>query len=498
MGNRRWGRPSGGVRPVNGSREDVLAVVTMSRFAQAHASQYVRAQSASLIAMAAAGLFAIFCFQAIAYALRELRGPTTTPFAVEVSQMGRDIFYENFNKTIIGDCDFGCERSEGDRNSEDHCETVARGRCNRQMGHGCTMAMLYLGEGACTGRLTGLDKDLSYEHIFFAKAAWIHTARAAAYKRQDSPDYLLKAGIEPVKAAAAAAVTNGEKFGIGVCTTLAAAGQRLLGLRLAEAGYTGARIEFMREKLKNDGHEYLIVTDAEGNMGSKVLVDYWYAAMDGDPAKFVLPVGEATSGVHSSYWNLDKAKLAQDRGRDRVYIVPVLDPATTTLPSSAPPTGDQAFAVRAGATVSAVAAGVLTNAKAGDLTCPSSHPFCSSSSFFKGWCYNSDKYTDLAVSKDHGKGYCVNHSPEHKTCSVSHPKCIRGWCYSGLSFSSTHGKVPPPRSPPQASLPGIRPGRATTRNRPRIHRVCASNIFDKFASSLQFIWQSTGIWGHRR
>ena len=489
------------MRPVNGSREDVLAVVTMSRFAQAHASQYVRAQSASLIAMAAAGLFAIFCFQAIAYALRELRGPTTTPFAVGVSQIGREIFYQHFNKTIIGDCDFGCKRSEGDRSSSDHCETVTRDRCNRQMGHGCTMAMLFLGEGACTGRLTGLPEALSYENIFARKFAGIHTARAAAYKRQDSPDYLLEAGIKPVEAAAAVAVTNGEKFGIGVCTTLAAAGQRLLGLRLAEAGYTGARIEFMREQLHKDGHEYLIVTDAEDNAGSRVLVDYWYAAMDGDPAKFVLPVGEAPSG----YWNLDKAKLAQDQGRDRVYIVPVSDPATTP-PSSAPPTGDQAFAVRAGAAVGAgtVAAGVLTNAKAGDLTCPSSHPFCSSSSFFKGWCYNSDRYTDLAVSKDHGKGYCVNHSPEHKTCSVSHPKCIRGWCYSGLSFSSTHGKVPPPpvgellfgcarrglppRAPPQASLPGIRPGRATTRNRPRIHRVCASNIFDKCASSLQFIW----------
>ena len=172
--------------------------------------------------------------------------------------------------------------------------------------------------------------------------------RAASY-RADPPD-LLAAGEEAAKAASEAAKTcpneqaSCETFGIGVCTTLAAAGQRLLGLALADAGFA-ARIEYLAEPFfKNgkpaDGHEYLMVTDAEGSEGSKVLVDFWYAAMEGGTGASVLPVADARK---NEKWNLNNAKLVKDRGRERVYVVLASQqPAEAAVPGAGHVTTEEA------------------------------------------------------------------------------------------------------------------------------------------------------------
>eukprot|EP00966_Prymnesium_polylepis_P168430 3894204-Prymnesium_polylepis.1 len=162
--------------------------------------------------------------------------------------------------------------------------------------------------------------------------------------KQEPPD-LIAAGEKAAQAAreAAETCTGGmcKMYGIGVCTSLAAAGQRLLGLALAEAGFVGARVVYLEEQYydengkKADGHEYLLVTDADGSEGSKVLVDYWYAAMNGEPSGFILSVVDAKRGANHGLWNFNNVRCPKDHGVDRVYIVP---PQTSDSgPSAVPP-----------------------------------------------------------------------------------------------------------------------------------------------------------------
>jgi len=192
------------------------------------------------------------------------------------------------------------------------------------------MAQMFKGEPEnCKGRMRVTNWVLSYREIWGHSAMPIHASRAMKYQIND----ILEAGRMALSKAQFSGRTppteEGQEFGVGVCTTLAAAGQTAIAEKMNEnkAKWGGARIKFMREKYDKDGHEYLIITDKEDK--HPVLVDYWYSAMDGSPV--VVAITEQLK-KETKRWDLDKAFVTKDEGKDkvkreRIYVVPEGDEA---------------------------------------------------------------------------------------------------------------------------------------------------------------------------
>ena len=201
--------------------------------------------------------------------------------------------------------------------------------CTRDMGNGCTMGQMFNGDPEqCGGKMvyrsgkiiyTGQPAQ-PYSTIWGKSFASLNSMRSIEYKKGTN-EGILQAGVEPLKYAKKKAETQGAKFGIGVCTTMAAAGQTAIAQLMEEdlATWKGTEIMFVREAYPgmDDGHEYLMISHPSSH--DRVLVDYWYAAMHGDP--------EANIGMKSDLvvdggpWDVDNMATAQDEGKDRIYIV---------------------------------------------------------------------------------------------------------------------------------------------------------------------------------
>ena len=261
-----------------------------------------------------------------------------------VVEIANAIFDKYFTHTIIGDCDFA------NADPDVLCPAVMEGSGE------CTMAQMFKGQPAkCVGTLIG-SKDVTrnfgtnpYQIFWKTKELVIRVQRKVAYKertkllsnalsnlkdKRKANKLLLEAGEKSLEIAQVSAETNGVTFGVGVCTSLAAAGMTALGraLSLRNEEFGGAQIRFLREPYPGtgDGHEYLLVTDAEGSEQSKVLVDYWYAILDASTRESIGM--KSTLLSTSDRWNFDNVKIAKDKSRnnphrfERIYHVPKLKP----------------------------------------------------------------------------------------------------------------------------------------------------------------------------
>ena len=261
-----------------------------------------------------------------------------------VVEIANAIFDKYFTHTIIGDCDFA------NADPDVLCPAVMEGSGE------CTMAQMFKGQPAkCVGTLIG-SKDVTrnfgtnpYQIFWKTKELVIRVQRKVAYKertkllsnalsnlkdKRKANKLLLEAGEKSLEIAQVSAETNGVTFGVGVCTSLAAAGMTALGraLSLRNEEFGGAQIRFLRESYPGtgDGHEYLLVTDAEGSEQSKVLVDYWYAILDASTRESIGM--KSTLLSTSDRWNFDNVKIAKDKSRnnphrfERIYHVPKLKP----------------------------------------------------------------------------------------------------------------------------------------------------------------------------
>jgi len=225
----------------------------------------------------------------------------------EVVDLAKQVYDENFGHTVIGDCDFGGQHPAD--------------LCPRDMGNGCTMAQMFLGvPEECKGVIDIIrGPPRSYDEIWKMAYSSIVAMRANAY-RMGSNEGILEAGQKALTVAQRKAKTEGKPYGVGVCTTLAAAGQTAIAEKMNAdlEKWAGARIKFMREPYLYDGHEYLIVTDRDN--ANDVLVDYWYSALDGNTNGNIGSVAELRGQPR---WDLTKAVVAVDgqAATPRIYVV---------------------------------------------------------------------------------------------------------------------------------------------------------------------------------
>ena len=194
--------------------------------------------------------------------------------------------------------------------------------CTRDMGNDCTMGQMFNGDpGRCAGKPIGTGEPAqSYQDIWQKSKTQLRVQRTLEY-RKGTNEGILQAGVIPLKKAKSKARTQGVTFGVGVCTTMAAAGQTAIAQMMEKdlATWKGTEIMLVREAYPqmNDGHEYLMISHPSSH--DRVLVDYWYAAMHGDP--------EANIGVKSDLvvdggpWNEDNMKTAKNEGHETIYIV---------------------------------------------------------------------------------------------------------------------------------------------------------------------------------
>ena len=230
--------------------------------------------------------------------------------------IAKAVYYDNFANTIVGDCDFN--------GKDPHV------LCPRNMGNGCTMGQMFLGESIaqtegppinCKGSVMGRG-IMPYKEVYQSVELAIQAERATGYAKMTN-EGILEAGKLAVTKAQFAAKTpkGGQGYGVGVCTTLASAGQTLIGQKLKAdtTEWGGAKIKHMREEYKKDGHEYLIITDKDDKQ--PVLVDYWYSALDGVPV--VYPENKIPKKL-AKRWKLNKAFVAKyDANKmEQIYVVP--------------------------------------------------------------------------------------------------------------------------------------------------------------------------------
>ena len=135
--------------------------------------------------------------------------------------------------------------------------------CTRDMGNGCTMGQMFNGDPEqCGGKMvyrsgkiiyTGQPAQ-PYSTIWGKSFASLNSMRSIEYKKGTN-EGILQAGVEPLKYAKKKAETQGAKFGIGVCTTMAAAGQTAIAQLMEEdlATWKGTEIMFVRKSIPRNG-----------------------------------------------------------------------------------------------------------------------------------------------------------------------------------------------------------------------------------------------------
>ena len=100
--------------------------------------------------------------------------------------------------------------------------------------------------------------QISYQKIWSKAFGAIATQRQLGYMKKSNKG-ILEAGETALQFAKKKAETKGQKFGIGVCTTLAAAGQTAIATKMEEDSerWRGTKIKFIREQYPgmDDGHE---------------------------------------------------------------------------------------------------------------------------------------------------------------------------------------------------------------------------------------------------
>merc|ERR1719206_140348 len=172
------------------------------------------------------------------------------------------------------------------------------------------MAQMFTGDPIKCGGTTPRSPDpMSYHNIWGQAWGGITIKRQMNYN-QGTNDNIIEAGRDALTAAKARAKTQGKSFGIGVCTTLAAAGLTAIADEMNEdrAKWGGTKIYHMQEAYESDGHEYLFITDE--NNENVVLVDFWYSALDGSTDHNIVKKKDAT---YKDRWDLEAAKVAKDR-----------------------------------------------------------------------------------------------------------------------------------------------------------------------------------------
>ena len=196
----------------------------------------------------------------------------------------------------------------------------------------CTMAQMFLGEPEdCKGEQRFRMPSLPYSTIYQKKESPVKLSRWASI--DGTQNGIQEAGRLALTAATGSGTTHGQKFGVAVCTTFAAAGQTLLGDEMSkhQNDFGGAAIRFWAEDhgRGNDGHEYLSVEDSNGN--GKVIVDFWYAAAHDD-----LTAIDTEANIRNDRnrrWNLDVAEESSDRLSTKEKIKDVQDVAKPCKPT---------------------------------------------------------------------------------------------------------------------------------------------------------------------
>jgi len=246
----------------------------------------------------------------------------TSVFVDEAIAVATEVYNENFQKTVIGDCDFGVK----DKHNSEAIKERANKLCPRSMGNGCTMAQMFIGEPAeCGGEF-----PMRAEGVQSYAALWVNANNGIVVERTlkyqlGTNKGIREAGKLALKSAKAKAKTGDVWYGLGVCTTLAAAGQTAIADKMEadKSKWQGTRIKFVQEEYPemNDGHEYLIIENAEQT--NAVLVDFWYATLEGDTDA---NIGDLhTLAVEGSKWDQAKMSTPEDgpegKKKERVYVV---------------------------------------------------------------------------------------------------------------------------------------------------------------------------------
>lgn len=253
-----------------------------------------------------------------------VRDDKYTGFVDEVVALAAEVYNENFQTTVIGDCDFGYKQRG--QTPKERAEDL----CPRNMGNGCTMAQMFLGEPAECGGTHTKRKDGAQSYADLWRDGWpgLSLARQVQYKKLTNKG-IRDAGKVVLKSARELAKTGDGLYGVGVCTTLAAAGQTAIADKMEadKSKWQGTKIKFMREEydgMDDNGHEYLIIENAEGT--NSVLVDYWYAALEGDTAANIGDLDAlAVEDSETSKWRRSHMVVAEDGPEDnkkeRIYVV---------------------------------------------------------------------------------------------------------------------------------------------------------------------------------
>jgi hypothetical protein len=220
-----------------------------------------------------------------------------------VKALAATVYTSHFSNVVIGDCDFGYAIPvDADVSTPEllqaamvtASETRANELCGgRQMipaieeNPGCTMAQMFLGN-PITCKCTKVGQTLAYRDWWSGSFGGLAAMRVLKYNQaileddaQEKEVLIVKAGCPALKKAQ----TSMGCKGVGVCTTLAAAGLTKLAIEMSQVeALHGLAIAMVSEDYGGDGHEYLFVGKEDVTSlttATGVLVDYWYSALNG-------------------------------------------------------------------------------------------------------------------------------------------------------------------------------------------------------------------------